>query len=161
MFAVTTSQIKEQLRQRLVSIATPGLSGAARAQVLRERLDEEIKREKREAADAKKMSSATRTAAFRTFRLEQVRPSFRAIPPPEMAESEHLCMYTQANKRLEVAMYKGNVDGVLSAIKSGADANRVCRGGVMPLHNAVECGDIELVVLLARAGADVNAKVRC
>ena len=49
--------------------------------------------------------------------------------------------------------------GALAAIANGANPNRVFRGGVTPLVQAVEHGNIEAVVMLVKAGASINTKV--
>jgi oxalate decarboxylase/phosphoglucose isomerase-like protein (cupin superfamily) len=48
----------------------------------------------------------------------------------------------------------------LAAIANGAPADRVCKGGVTPLVQAVEHGKVEAVVMLAKAGASINVPVR-
>lgn len=67
----------------------------------------------------------------------------------------------QASKKLELGVRRCDPTLIMAAVSAGADPNRTCRYGVLPLHNAVECGDIELIVLLVRAGADINLKVQC
>lgn len=65
-------QVKTQLRQRGLSLVTPGCTGAPRLHLLRLRLSEALHQEEKAAAEAKKPTSATRQAAFKAFRLDQV-----------------------------------------------------------------------------------------
>ncbi len=62
-------------------------------------------------------------------------------------------------KRLEISLYKNDYAGALAAIANGAPADRVCKGGVTAMVQAVEHGNVEAVVMLAKAGASVNAQV--
>jgi hypothetical protein len=67
----------------------------------------------------------------------------------------------QATKRLDIALYKNDYRGALTAIANGANPNRVCRGGVTALVQAAEHGNSEAIVMLAKAGAALDAKVPC
>jgi len=66
------------------------------------------------------------------------------------------------NKRgetqLHLAAIKGDIDGVKSLIKKGADVSVTDYAGWTPLHEACNRGHYKIVKVLLKAGADVHAK---
>ncbi len=168
---------------RGLSIATPGLSGAERARALQERLHTHLARAAKDAKSAQKLSSATRTMAFREFRCDQVRTGALRLVPLCLCASVPLlpcapaplcpCVAAphnapppspsppraQATKRLEISLYKNDFAGALASIANGAAPDRLVKGGVTALVQAVEHGNIEAAVMVAKAGASINAQV--
>jgi len=57
---------------------------------------------------------------------------------------------------LHEKVLESDVDGVMLAIKNGADLNQLDELGNSALHWAVMRGDIEIVSILLKAGADPN-----
>jgi hypothetical protein len=158
-------QIKALLKSRKISLATPGVSGAARLELLKQRLHEEKDKEIAMVQYQQKRKAAeTKHAAFKAYRSEQVcGSSVCALKCPAHRGlvdcGELFYGFFQAKKRLELAVASGDASKVMAAVTSGADPNHVCRGGVIAIHQATEHDDADLITVLAKDGADVNKKV--
>jgi hypothetical protein len=176
--------VVKELRERGLSVVTPGLSGEARTAALRARLSEHLARVAKESKSAQRLSSGTRAMAFREFRCDQV-PSVFLSPTSLTARSrsradrssrrpyrhhdacQGLCLsqvlvlscHIQATKRLDIALYKNDYKTALASIANGAHPDKVFRGGVTALVQAVEHGNIEAIVMLVKAGAGINVQV--
>jgi tankyrase len=67
----------------------------------------------------------------------------------------------QIDKELLNACYFGNIVGVKKWLKLGANVEYVEeRDGWLPLHYAARWGDLEMLNLLIKYGADVNGKTK-
>jgi hypothetical protein len=160
---VCEGQIKAVLKSRKVSVATPGVSGAARLEVLKQRLYED--RDKEIAMvqyQQKRRAAETKHAAFKAYRSEQVWALPGVVCEVRVSwliNALHDIRMFQARKRLEMAVASGDASKIMAAVTSGADPNHVCRGGTIAIHQATENDDADLIVVLAKDGADVNKKV--
>ncbi len=183
------AQVREELKSRGLSVATPGVTGSQRTEMLEKRLNDAIAKEIRQAWSAQQVGTAVRTTAFKEFRCEMVRD--RVVDCSVlmrtclcMRSDDYVCPCTyaltyafaslrwlrwlpgdadvcvvQASRRLDIAVYKCDYTSMMRAIANGASVNMVCRGGRTPLLNAVEQGSVEAVMMLHKAGALLNQKV--
>ena len=67
------------------------------------------------------------------------------------------CGNPEADRALQVAARKGNIEAVKQHLAAGADVNAKSWNGMTPLH---EAATKEVAELLIAEGADVNAKIK-
>ena len=82
------------------------------------------------------------------------------MPPPALRRHGIMSVgsdrktINRINKALNGAIYKNNAENIRRAIEAGADINNIDRYGMTPLGNAVTLGYLDVVKMLAAAGAD-------
>lgn len=82
------------------------------------------------------------------------------MPPPALRRHGIMSVgsdrktINRINKALNGAIYKNNAENIRRAIEAGADINNIDRYGMTPFSNAVTLGYLDVVKMLAEAGAD-------